>query len=199
MPSNFKTLISIRRDRLKSKVGLLIARAAILIGVLVTGGIAQAIFIFDINSCSKVCGAPLGELTLPTLIGTTATAVELELPPWDEADIQSISWEIDPISQLLVALTLDLQTDPGCSAGSDCTNDVFVIKPAKPIKGGFPVSQFSLICTSADESECVGIAPKKGDAYNFTSASAPEPGSMILLGSGLSALGIYMRRRRNKA
>jgi hypothetical protein len=29
-------------------------------------------------------------------------------------------------------------------------------------------------------------------------APAPEPGSMILLGSGLSALGIYMRRRRNR-
>jgi hypothetical protein len=40
------------------------------------------------------------------------------------------------------------------------------------------------------------------ESYNSISlaqASAPEPGSMFLLGSGLSALGIYMRRRRNKA
>ncbi len=91
---------------------------------------AQAQFANDIINTDN--GTKIGRIVFPTASGTDAAGVVFDLSGFTEADITSVSWQLDPVIWDVVTLSLNArQGDNRCPAGfgNPCSNTTLTLSP----------------------------------------------------------------------
>lgn len=157
-----------------------------------------------VGTATASCGA----FSLPG--GATLNSVEI----WDEADFQfgqtgsnSVTIVFTPASSpdtwtaSSVSCTV---TGAGSSTANTCgfysgnqtapgTTEEIANGPLSGLLGGFTVGEASSVNSGVVSTSSAGVIAE----FDYTAAvgSAPEPGSMILLGSGLVAAGLLGRKK----
>jgi hypothetical protein len=139
--------------------------------------------------------AVVGSITFPGLDGSSDAGVLLSFAGYTQADITSISWNLDPATLSVTALDLSaLQGTPGCGVGQNCSENTLHLSPT--------ISQRTAISCFTVEGDlhlcAIGLIPDENIAFVLTSVPEPSTWAMMLLGfAGLGFAGY--RSSRNAA
>lgn len=87
-------------------------------------------------------------------------------------------------------LTLELTTNILDTVGCECTGANF---------GTFPSGVLASMTINFDPGNVTGVSGDFSNAFGGGSSTTPEPGTLLLLGSGLLGLGPVIRRRLGRA
>ncbi|MGR3716513.1 MAG: hypothetical protein ACU0B1_07195 [Thermohalobaculum sp.] len=136
---------------------------------------AQAQFAKDIINSDN--GTKVGSITFPTTTGMTAAEVVFDLSIYTEANITSISWELDPVNWDVVTLSLNaLKGSDPCPGGSgnSCSQRTLSVSPMSAVFSakscfGFACSGFApfelpiAFIETAPAYACTGFEPPLAD------------------------------------
>jgi hypothetical protein len=138
--------------------------------------------------------AVVGSITFPGLEGSSDAGVLLSFAGYTQADITSISWNLDPATLGVTALDLSaLQGTPGCFLGQNCSESTLHLSPT--------ISQQTAIsCFTEGDLHLCGIELIPDENITFVLTSVPEPPTWAMMLLGFAALGFAgYRSSRNAA
>jgi hypothetical protein len=145
----------------------------------------------------------LGTISFPAISGNDAAGIDLSFalsgsfPPFTEADITSIHWELDPVNFSILDLFLNaFQGDDPCPNGVPCSNlQLQLFTEGEFSETGFQFSETGLFCTEAAECTISDLLPTD---VEFRVAAIPEPGGFAILVVGLIGMGMVHWQRKRK-
>jgi hypothetical protein len=137
--------------------------------------------------------AVVGSITFPGLAGASDAGVLLSFDGFTQADITSISWNLDPATLGVTALDLNaLQGTPGCGeTASDCFQNTLTLSPSLAARTSIQCNtlSFGIVCFP-------GNTPDQNIAFVPTPAPESSTWAMMLLGFiGLGCAGYSQRQK----
>lgn len=174
---------------MRTKIGAFAAVAGLTLALGTLSSTARAAIteiIVDTDS-----DAAVGSITFPTFVGDSAAGVAFSYDGFTQADITSISWTLDPTTDVAVALDLNaLQGDNPCPNGTkDCSNRTASLSPTLALGGG----------ASCSFSGDIGTCREFIQFTDIKFVLAPEPPTWAMMVVGFVGLGVAGYRLNRQA